>query len=65
MEGIKTFIANNFSLRSNNESGTGKMPVSATTTLKRTDDEEFLQFAWYSLRQSLGKVVGFSPQPSK
>jgi len=61
IEGIKTLLANTFSLRSNNKGGAGKTPVSATTTLKRTKDEEFLQFAWYSLRQSLGKVVGFSP----
>ena len=59
MEGIKTFIANAIALRTNNLGHEEHSAVSATTTLRRTKDQEFLQFAWLALRKSLGKVVGF------
>jgi hypothetical protein len=60
LEGIKTFLANTFKVRGNNMEEDGKPAVSATTTMMRTKDQEYLQFVWLALRQSLGKVVGFS-----
>jgi hypothetical protein len=65
IEGVKTFIANTFTIRSNNMNADGKQAVSATTSLKRTKDQEFLQFVWLTLRKSLGKVVGFNSPKSK
>ncbi|MDP4219334.1 MAG: hypothetical protein Q8916_04865 [Bacteroidota bacterium] len=59
MEWLKTLAANTFMLRSNNMNKEDAKAMSATTTLKRTRDQEFLQFAWLALRKSLGKVVGF------
>jgi hypothetical protein len=64
LEGIKTFLANTFKVRGNNMPEDGKPAVSATTTMTRTRDQEYLQFVWLALRQSLGKVIGFSsPKP--
>ncbi len=55
LEGIKTFVANTFVLRSNN---IGPSAISGTTTYRRQNSEEFLQFIWIALRKSLGKVIG-------
>jgi hypothetical protein len=60
LEGIKTFLANTFKVRGNNIEEDGKPAVSATTTMQRTRDQEYLQFVWLALRKSLGKVIGFS-----
>ncbi|MDP4221302.1 MAG: hypothetical protein Q8916_08290 [Bacteroidota bacterium] len=57
-EGLKTFVANTFVLRSSNLDKDDIKATSATTTLARKPDEEFLQFIWFALRKSLGKVIG-------
>jgi hypothetical protein len=59
MEWVKTFAANTFALRKDNMGHEENKAFSATTTVRRTKDQEFLQFAWLALRKSLGKVVGF------
>jgi hypothetical protein len=55
IEGLKTFVANTFVLRSNNMD---KTALSGKTTYRRKKEEEFLQFIWIALRTSLGKVIG-------
>ncbi len=57
-EGVKTFIANSFILRDDDPDEKGGPPITATTTLARKPDEEYFQFLWFAIRQSLGKVVG-------
>jgi hypothetical protein len=58
IEGIKSFIANTFVLRASNLDKDDIRAVSATTMLRRLPHEEFLQFIWFALRKSLGKVIG-------
>jgi len=58
LEGIKTFWANTFVLKSNNLATDDKPAKSGTASVTRHRDEEFMQFLWISLRKSLGKVVG-------
>ena len=58
MEGIKTFWANTFVLKSNNLAKDNKPAKAGTASVTRHRDEEFMQFLWISLRKSLGKVVG-------
>ncbi len=58
LEGIKTFYANTFVLRSNNLREKGKPAKSGTASVARHRDEEFMEFLWITLRKSLGKVVG-------
>jgi hypothetical protein len=58
IEGIKTFFANAFVLRSNNLDKNGRRAISATTTHSWSKKEEFLEFLWLSFRKSLGKVIG-------
>jgi len=55
IEGLKTFVANTFVLRSNNSGATA---ISGTTMYTHRKEEEFLQFIWIALRKSLGKVIG-------
>ena len=57
-EGAETFIADNFILRRDNPDDKGEKPVSATTTLTRKNEQEFFQFIWLALRQSIGTVIG-------
>jgi len=59
MEWIKTFAANVFALRKNNMNTEDKKAYGATTTLRRTPDQEFLQCVWLALRKSLAKAIGF------
>jgi len=59
LEGIKTLIAKTFTIRGNNMDSDGKKAFSATTSVRRTKDREFLEFMWIALRKSLGKVIGF------
>jgi hypothetical protein len=59
LEGIKTFVANSFVLRTNNVDNGNSKAVSGTTTSIYSSKEEFFQFIWLALRKSLGKVVGF------
>ncbi len=59
LEGIKTFMANTFVLRTNNVDNGDKKAASGTTALIYTKDEEFFQYIWLALRKSIGKVVGF------
>ena len=58
LDGIKSFIANIFVLRASNFDKDDIKAVSATTTRRREPHEELLQFIWYALRKSLGKVIG-------
>ena len=58
LEGIKTFFANTFVLKSNNLAEKGKPAKAGTASVARHKDEEFMQFLWISLRKSLGNVVG-------
>jgi hypothetical protein len=59
LEGIATFVANSFVLRTNNVNDGDKKAVSGTTTYLYSSKEEFFQFIWLALRKSIGKVVGF------
>jgi hypothetical protein len=59
LEGIKSFVANTFVLRTNNVDNVYGKAISGTTTLTRTRSEEFFQFVWLALRKSLQKIVGF------
>lgn len=58
LNGIKSFLANLFILRASNFDKDDIKAVSATTTRRREPHEELLQFIWYALRKSLGKVIG-------
>lgn len=58
LNGIKSFLANLFILRASNFDKDDIKAVSATTTRRREPKEELLQFIWYALRKSLGKVIG-------
>jgi hypothetical protein len=58
-EGIKTFFANTFVLRTTNIDNGNDKAFSGTTTYTRSNKEEFFQFIWLALRKSIGKVVGF------
>jgi hypothetical protein len=57
VEGIKTFLAKTFILRSDNPTG-NKPAVSVTTTSMHMPTQELMEFIWVSLRKSLGGVVG-------
>ena len=59
LEGIKTFVANSFMLRTSNVDNGDKKAFSGITTYNYSKDEEFFQFIWLALRKSIGKVVGF------
>jgi hypothetical protein len=59
LEGIATFVANSFVLRTNNVDNGNNKAVSGTTTYLYSSKEEFFQFIWLALRKSIGKVVGF------
>ncbi len=59
LEGIKTFIANAFVLRTNNVDNGASKAVSATTTSVRTSKQEFFEFLWIAMRKSILKVLGF------
>jgi hypothetical protein len=59
LEGIQSFIANTFVLRTNNVDNGDTKAVSGTTTYIYSKDEEFFQYIWLALRKSIGKVVGF------
>lgn len=58
LEGIKTFVANSFILRSTNLDGDGRKVVSATTRTIRRRNQEFITFIWVAIRKSLGNVIG-------
>jgi hypothetical protein len=59
LEGIKTFFANTFVLRTNNLDNGDVKAVSATTTTIRTSKQEFFEFLWIAMRKSILKVLGF------
>jgi hypothetical protein len=59
LEGIATFVANSFVLRTNNVDNGNTKAISGTTIYIYTKDEEFFQYIWLALRKSIGKVVGF------
>ncbi len=58
LEGLKTFVANTFILRSNNVDKDGQKAKTATTSRRWAKKEEFLEFVWKSLRKSLGAIIG-------
>jgi hypothetical protein len=58
LEGIKTFVANNFILRSTNIDEGRKKTISATTRTVHRNDQELLTFIWAATRKSLGNVIG-------
>lgn len=58
IEGIKTFVANNFILRSTNLAENGRKVVSATTRTAHKKDQELITFIWVAIRKSLGNVIG-------
>ncbi|HEY6172281.1 MAG TPA: hypothetical protein VIX80_08490 [Candidatus Kapabacteria bacterium] len=58
IEGIKTFVANSFILRSTNLAQDGRRIVSATTRTVHKKDQELLTFIWVATRKSLGSVIG-------
>ncbi|MDP4200540.1 MAG: hypothetical protein Q8922_07965 [Bacteroidota bacterium] len=59
MEGLKSFIANTFVLRTNNVDDGSSKAFSGTTTYVRQNTQEFFEFIWLALRKSIQKVVGF------
>jgi hypothetical protein len=59
LEGIKTFIANTFVLRTNNVDKANSKAVSETTTTIRTSKQEFFEYIWIAMRKSILKVLGF------
>jgi hypothetical protein len=59
LEGIKSFVANTFVIRTNNVDEGGNKAYSATTTYHRSRKEEFFQFIWYGMRKSIRQVVGY------
>ena len=58
-EGIKSFIANTFILRTKNIDTPDKKAMAATTSYIYSRKEEFFEFIWLALRRSIGKVAGF------
>jgi hypothetical protein len=58
-DGVKSFIANTFVLRTTNVDDASSKATSATTTYVRTPKQEFFEFIWLALRKSIQKVVGF------
>jgi len=56
---LKSFVANNFTIRGSNSAGQPGSPKigEVAYTLKR--DDVFLKFAWFALRSGVGDVVGF------
>lgn len=58
LEGIKTFVANSFILRSTNVTQKGRRVVSATTRTTHRNDQELIAFIWVAIRKSLGSVIG-------
>ena len=59
IEGIKSFVANTFVLRTYNVDEKGEKAYSATTSYRRSRKEEFFQFIWYGMRKSIQDVVGY------
>jgi hypothetical protein len=59
LEGIKSFVANAFVIRTTNVDVANNKVYSATTRYHRSRKEEFFQFIWYSMRKSIRQVVGY------
>jgi hypothetical protein len=59
IEGIKSFIANTFVLRTTNIESGNKKAFSATTTTARLRPQLFFEFIWIALRTSILKVLGY------
>ncbi len=59
LEGIKSFVANAFVIRTTNVDEGNTKAYSATTTYHRSRKEEFFQFIWYGMRKSIRQVVGY------
>jgi hypothetical protein len=58
-EGIKSFLANTFILRTKNFDTPDKKAFAGTTSYTYSKKEEFFEFIWLALRRSIGKVAGF------
>jgi hypothetical protein len=57
MEKIKTFAARAFIMENDNPDENGKLKTGITSRT-HAKEEAFMQFIWYSLRKSLGQVIG-------
>lgn len=58
LEGIKTFIANTFVLRTQNADKDGTKAISETTTTLYSRKQEFFEYIWIAMRKSILKVLG-------
>jgi hypothetical protein len=59
IEGIKSFFANTFVLRTDNVDDENIKAYSARTSYRRSRKEEFFQFIWFGMRKSIRQVVGY------
>ena len=59
LEGLKSFMANTFVLRTTNIDDGSSKAIAGTTTLVHTHTQEFFEYIWLALRKSIQKVVGF------
>ena len=59
LEGLKSFIANTFVLRTNNIDTVDVKAVSATTVSLYSRRQEFFEFIWIAIRASILKVIGY------
>jgi hypothetical protein len=59
LEGIKSFVANTFVIRTTNIDEGNTKAYSARTRYHRSRKEEFFQFIWYGMRKSIRQVVGY------
>lgn len=58
-DGLKSFIANTFVLRTDNLPSSSTGVYSGVTHYTRKQPEEFFEYIWLSMKASIAKVVGF------
>ncbi len=59
LEGLKTFIANTFVLKTKNVDNGDTKASSATTTSVYVRQQQFFEFIWIAIRTSILKVIGY------
>jgi hypothetical protein len=59
LEGIKSFVANIFVLRTDNVDERSLKMYTSTTSYHHMPKEEFFQFIWYGMRKSIRDVIGY------
>lgn len=59
MEGLKTFIANAFVLKTENIDTKDEKAISVTTSRSRGRKEEFFQYIWLAMLKTIQKVIGY------